>query len=98
MVADGLLILLPTLAIRHLKNESSLRRRLAFIFAASVVTTTVSFTGTMLNLFDVGFGVFVAAEMEVRIAHHLRYLNYQLIPIYQFSAGYLYSSATLVSS
>jgi len=64
MVADGFLCVLPIRTIMQLKGDRSARRRLIFIFAASLLTTTVSLTQAILNLKNIGFGVLIAAEME----------------------------------
>ena len=72
MIADSLLIALPIATIRRLKGDDSMRRRLSFIFAASCITTSVSIVQAILNLMNVGFGVLVAAELEVSIINYLK--------------------------
>jgi len=68
VVADSILIILPIHAIRLLNGEPILRRRLAFIFAASGATTVVTFVNTMLIVLNVGFGLILAAHMECWIS------------------------------
>ena len=67
VVADSLLIILPIQAVRRLKNEPSLQRRLTFIFTASAITSVVTLTNAILNFLDVGFGLTIISQVEVRI-------------------------------
>jgi hypothetical protein len=65
MISDALLIFLPLRTLRELKNQSRLRRRLQFIFAASALTTCASIVSGAFNLSKIAFGYIVVVEIEV---------------------------------